>query len=152
MEAGGSYTFAIGPVPLKVSGKAQLKTNAKGNVAVSYSPGNSKPTVHAAVGPAFDAGASGSLGINLGVASAGVEGSLTLVTAALLGGLDYVPRSRGNPAVNYSLTVQGQTTAGKIEAYVEFGYCPVCRKKKHTIAEFDGYPFSFVVAKGTRQL
>ncbi|MBI3870075.1 MAG: hypothetical protein HY299_16250 [Verrucomicrobia bacterium] len=149
---GGEVDYPIGWFALRLSGKAEIKGYAKGNVAATYHPTSRKFSFHGSLGPACDVGASAAASISAWVAEVGVEGSITLISASLLGSVDYTPRTAGNPVVAYALVVQGQNPSGSIKVFEKVGRGWFSHTWKQTLVDFPGATWTIPVTSGTRQL
>ncbi|MFT3768198.1 MAG: hypothetical protein QM820_22335 [Minicystis sp.] len=131
-----SQTFQLGPVPLTVH--ADL-TGTLG-VASTFTPGT---TLSAAVTPSADLTVNASVGVGISVASAGVEGSLSLINVGVPFQLGYDVAHQAY-SVTSDLTVT--TLQGNIdlfaEAEIDLGFASISGKYTKNIASWGGVSYT----------
>lgn len=125
-----SKTIWFGPIPVSFKG------SVKGNLGISYGAGYAASTFNLNTRPWMNAVATGSAGVDVLFASAGVAGSLTLLELALPSSANLAMSSTGATwGIQSDLTLK--SLAGKITAYAElFG-----ERWERTIASW-GAPIS----------
>ena len=151
-QKGGSASFSIGPVSLKLSCNAEVKIYARGSIATTWAASAKLPTIQASVGPALDAAAGAKAQFSVIIAKAGVSASLSITGYGLSGRITMQPLSATASTLTCAVTADTVATNGSISGYIKIGVWIFSKKWSKTFYSYAQPPSSKVLAQTTRRL